>query len=251
MRRNSKTFSKLPNSIQRFLIDARRWQYFALRRLTASHYRRKNSGRGTHVDRDSVVLGWRNVRIGANVMISEGVVINVNRRDNAIRVIIGDNSALNRDCYIGTGELVDIGAYALFGPGCRLIGANHIFETPFAPYIATGSTAEGRIVLGANCWLGAGVTVVGNVTIGHGCVVGANSMILKDIPPFSIVVGSPARVIKRFDITQGAWVAASAFTEEAERLIPSEPAYLTALSQAHPRIAMPFAASGRSMGDLA
>ena len=59
---------------------------------------------------------------------------------------------------------------------------------------------EQPCVIGNDVWMGAGVMVCRNSIIGHGCVIGAGAIITKDIPPYSVVVGAPGRVIKkRFD----------------------------------------------------
>ena len=61
-------------------------------------------------------------------------------------------------------------------------------------------TEHYQIILGHDVWLGHGVTILGGVKIGNGAVVGANSVVAKNIPPYAIAVGNPARVVKyRFD----------------------------------------------------
>ena len=53
------------------------------------------------------------------------------------------------------------------------------------------------IIIGDNCWIAANVTICGGVTIGEGCVIGAGSVVTKDIPPHSLAVGNPCRVIRK------------------------------------------------------
>ena len=53
-----------------------------------------------------------------------------------------------------------------------------------------------EVVIGDDCWIGANVTILAGVVIGPGCSIGAGSVVKKNIPPFSIAVGSPARVIR-------------------------------------------------------
>jgi acetyltransferase-like isoleucine patch superfamily enzyme len=61
------------------------------------------------------------------------------------------------------------------------------------------------VVIGDGSWLGHGAVVLPGVTIGKHVVIGANSVVTKDIPDFSVAVGSPARVIRQYDETLG-WV---------------------------------------------
>ena len=53
------------------------------------------------------------------------------------------------------------------------------------------------ITIGNNCWIAANVTICGGVTIGEGSVIGAGSVVTKDIPPHSLAVGNPCRVIRK------------------------------------------------------
>ncbi|MDM8346467.1 CatB-related O-acetyltransferase [Pseudochrobactrum sp. sp1633] len=55
---------------------------------------------------------------------------------------------------------------------------------------------NGSITIGNDVWIGRGVTIMPNVTIGHGAVIGTNALVNKDIPPYAIVVGVPAKILK-------------------------------------------------------
>ena len=55
------------------------------------------------------------------------------------------------------------------------------------------------VTIGNDCWFGANVVICPGVTIGEGAVVGANSTVTKDVPPYTIVVGNPAKVIKEIE----------------------------------------------------
>lgn len=62
------------------------------------------------------------------------------------------------------------------------------------------------VVIGDNCWIGEGVVIMPDVEIGEGCVIGAHSIVNKNIPPKTIAVGSPAKVIKKWDEKCKRWV---------------------------------------------
>lgn len=62
------------------------------------------------------------------------------------------------------------------------------------------------VEIGEGCWIGEKVTILPGVTIGKRCVIGANSVVTHDIPDYSIAVGSPAVVIKRYDFKEHRWV---------------------------------------------
>lgn len=94
-----------------------------------------------------------------------------------------------------THPLVTIGSGTMFGPNVSLYTPQH----PISPEERNG--LKGRewavpISIGSDCWIGGNVTVCPGVTIGDGCTIGAGSVVTKDVPPRSVAVGNPARVIK-------------------------------------------------------
>ena len=62
--------------------------------------------------------------------------------------------------------------------------------------------SKGPVIIGNNVWIGDKVTICPNVTIGDGAIIGANSVVTKDVPAFSIVAGSPVRIIKQLNLVQ-------------------------------------------------
>lgn len=67
---------------------------------------------------------------------------------------------------------------------------------------------KGPVEIGRNCFIGYGVAVMPGVTLGDGCVVAARAVVTKSFPPYSMLVGNPARMIKRFDFQEKSWIAA-------------------------------------------
>jgi virginiamycin A acetyltransferase len=57
--------------------------------------------------------------------------------------------------------------------------------------------SKGSVTIGNDVWIGLGVTILSGVTIGDGAVIGARAVVAKDVEPYSVVVGNPARVVKR------------------------------------------------------
>lgn len=108
-------------------------------------------------------------------------------------VTIGRRSLVNFGCSIVALESVTIGERCLIGPHCM------IMDTAFHhvdPERRLDPPEASPIVIGDNVWLGARVIVFPGVTIGEDSVVGIGSVVTKDIPPRSLVVGSPARVLR-------------------------------------------------------
>lgn len=91
--------------------------------------------------------------------------------------------------------LVTIGDHVEIGPNVNIITGEHFTEIN-ARRENRGKEFTKEVVIGNDCWIGANVTILAGVTIGEGCTVGAGAVVKREIPPFSIAVGVPARVIK-------------------------------------------------------
>jgi acetyltransferase-like isoleucine patch superfamily enzyme len=115
------------------------------------------------------------------------------------RVRIGGGTFLNLGVMVASAELVEIGAHCMFANGCFVSDAAHRFDDPHVPVPWQGFTSKGPTRIGDNVWCGAHVVVTSGVTVGERCVIGANSVVTQDIPPFSIAMGAPARVLRRIE----------------------------------------------------
>lgn len=138
----------------------------------------------------------RNVNIYQNVVLYDNVYLdnNVEIRNNSNQLIsIQSRCSINRNTVIG--GTVSIGVGCRIGPNCNIFGSNHIFSDINKPIYEQGLSSIG-IGIGAHCWIGAGVIILDGITIGDGCIIGAGSVVTKSLPPFSIAVGNPCKVIK-------------------------------------------------------
>jgi len=169
-------------------------------------------------------LGTDRIEIGKGAYIFKGVRINAQGHQNN-KIYLGNGVAIERNTDIGClaetsiyiGEETFIGpSVCIEGPGDIKIGKrcmiashsgiyanSHNFANPLEPIKYQGVTRKG-IIIEDDCWLGHGVTVLDGVTIGQGSVIGAGTVVNKSIPPFSVAVGVPVRVIKS-RISQQLW----------------------------------------------
>ena len=81
-----------------------------------------------------------------------------------------------------------------------------ILEESLLPEQGISMKPNASVEIGEGSWIGTKAVIVGDVKIGRHCVIGAGSVVTKDVPDYSIVVGSPAKVIKHYDFTKGEWV---------------------------------------------
>ena len=121
----------------------------------------------------------------------------VNIEKNALfspKVSLGDYSGIGVNAKI-YGSCT-IGDYVMMGEDVTVITRNHRHDSLDAPMMAQGFEEEQQVVIGNDVWIGDKVTILPGVHIGDGCIIGAGALVTKDIPPCSIAVGVPAKVIK-------------------------------------------------------
>ncbi|GAA4976425.1 acyltransferase [Kineococcus glutinatus] len=109
-------------------------------------------------------------------------------------IVLGDRSAIGMDALV-IGP-VTIGADVMMGPRCVLLAAGHETASLELPMAQQGFRPERTIVIEDDVWIGAGVTILPGRRIGRGSVVGAASVVTVDVPPYTVVAGNPARVVK-------------------------------------------------------
>lgn len=139
--------------------------------------------------------------------------------DKTSRVCSGSNvtdSKIDRYSYVGHDCFVlraSIGPFCSIADNCRLGGASHYMDhVSTSPVFHAGRNVMKKnftdfeagkakdISIGPDVWIGANATVMSGVTIGTGAVIGAGSIVTKDVPPYEIWAGNPARKIRdRFD----------------------------------------------------
>lgn len=109
---------------------------------------------------------------------------------------VGENCFIGEFCLIRGQGGVHIGRSVLLAPRVQLLAVEHIFQDPRRPVMEQGIIARG-IQIGDGAWIGAGAIILDGVTVGEGAVVGAGAVVTRDIPPFAVAVGVPARVIRQ------------------------------------------------------
>ena len=123
---------------------------------------------------------------------------NVNIEKNAIipptEVRIGDNSGIGANCRLLSH--VTIGKNVMMGPYCFFCTRNHEYSRTDIPMREQGYQPVEPIVVEDDVWFGQNVIVLPGVRIGTGAICGAGAVITKDVPPYAIVGGNPAKVIK-------------------------------------------------------
>lgn len=140
----------------------------------------------------------RGIIVGDRVTIGKHAIIRpTNIYGDAIGegLKIGNNSSIGPYSYIGCSGFIEIGDNVMMSPRVSIYAENHLFEHPDLTIKEQGVKRE-FVKIEDDCWIAANTVILAGVTIGRGSVIAAGSVVTKDVPPFSIVGGVPAKVIK-------------------------------------------------------
>ena len=146
------------------------------------------------------IAGTLRIWIGTGCRISGKTNLNGYNNPNRIPELhIGDNVSLSFQSSISVGTTVRIGDNCQIAPGCYLAGyPGHPIDAEARARMETSTEDQaGDIVLEDDVWLGTRVIVSPNVHIGRGTIVAAGSVVTKDLPPFVLAGGMPAKVIRK------------------------------------------------------
>ena len=192
----------------RFEHRVRAWQ---LRRLGLREFGKKcEIGRGVEL-----VGAVERIRLGRNVQIGDGARLVCTDSDSEIvigddclihprafletgrggRIALGRSNSVNPYCVLyGHGGLVT-GDYVRIAAHTVVIPANHVFESSDEPITKQGLSQLG-IRIASDVWIGTGCRILDGVEIGEGAVIAAGAVVNRSVPPFAVVAGVPARVVK-------------------------------------------------------
>lgn len=120
------------------------------------------------------------------------------------QLIIEDGATIGRFSHIVAVQKVLIGKNVLIADKVYISDNIHGYESIEKPIMHQPILFKGEVVIGENSWIGENVSIVG-AKVGKHCVIGANAVVTKDIPDYCVAVGSPARIIKRYDFKTQSW----------------------------------------------
>lgn len=148
----------------------------------------------------------KRIALGSNVEVGKEFRAGLGSRVNSLHGL-----KLGNHVSVGPGSIIEvdgeIGDFVLIARNVQIVGrADHDVDSVGTPIVfgtwvgERQASPKDRVIIGKDVWIGAGAIVLGGTTIGEGSIIGAGSLVSKDIPPYSIAVGSPAtRISGRFE----------------------------------------------------
>ncbi|MCL4208931.1 hypothetical protein KJZ63_04880 [Patescibacteria group bacterium] len=159
-------------------------------------------------------MNRNHIQIGDNVNIGTFSWISVStsyagitcKSQREVRLKIGNNVDIGNNAFIVANNNVEIGDNVIMGPYVYISDHIHEFENIEKNLKDQPLSDGGETIIGDNVFIGIKACILPNVTIGERSVVGAGAVVTKDVPSYSVVVGNPAKVVRKYDHKKKIWV---------------------------------------------
>ncbi len=156
------------------------------------------------------ILSPHRIEIGDGVLVHEramfSVVEHFRGRDHQPRLRIGSGTNIGPGVWFSCVGEIEIGENNLMGHDILIADTYHEYQDPDTPIIRQPMAEAEPVKIGPGCVIGPHAAILAGVTIGANTFVAANAVVTRSVPPNSVVVGNPARVIRHYDRRQGRWV---------------------------------------------
>jgi acetyltransferase-like isoleucine patch superfamily enzyme len=160
----------------------------------------KFCGINPHIEYPLVLNGAGFISIGDNFISNARLRLEAIELDGKEpKISIGNNVNINFDCHIGATNEIKIGNNVLIASKVFISDHSHGDTSEKCmkiPPLERPIISKGPIIINDNVWIGEGVSILANVTIGESAIIGTNSVVTKDVPSFTVVVGVPARILR-------------------------------------------------------
>ena len=165
-------------------------------------------GKDVYIESGVIINRPRFVHLGDHVRIKRNTSINLHPRDKKSKegiLFIGDHTIISEGCIISACNRIVIEENVGISPYVMIIDNSRKPGDVVLPS-KEQKLELGSVHIGADSWIAYNACILPNVTIGKHCIIGALSVVNGDIPSYSVAVGSPARVVKKFDFDRKEWV---------------------------------------------
>lgn len=161
-------------------------------------------GKNVRFGKNLDIGGYNNIYINNNVVINDNVwleaLTSYNQNHYNPSIEIGNNVSIGKNSIITSINGIYIGNNCLLGPNVFITDHSHgsINELDcLLPPIKRDLYSKGKVIIKENVWIGYGSVILPNVVIGEYSIIAANSVITKNVEPYSLIGGNPGKVIRR------------------------------------------------------
>ena len=147
------------------------------------------------------IKGCRKIFIGKNVRIFPNFRIETHENG---RIVIEDNVAIGQNVHITSASDLFIGTNSTILANTFITNIDHEYEQ-IGKHILDQPTKIRETKIGENCFIGIGVAIQAGTILGKQCIVGSNSVVRGQFPDYCVIVGSPAKIVKKYNFTTQKW----------------------------------------------
>lgn len=148
-----------------------------------------------------MLTNTKSIKIGKRVEIRKHARLETfgPMKDNKPKLTIGDGTSIHLYFHCGAAESVTIGKDVLMASRIYISDHDHEFDNPEIAPVNSRKLITKPVTIEDGVWIGEGAVILKGVTIGKRSVIGANSVVTKDIPPYHVAAGVPAKIIKKIE----------------------------------------------------
>jgi acetyltransferase-like isoleucine patch superfamily enzyme len=153
----------------------------------------KRIGANVIFEKGVFVFHPENIEIGNNVYIGHNTILEGYHKN---KMSIGDHTWIGQGCFFHSAGGIKIGKAVGVGPGVKILTSVHK-EDDLSKPIIFNDLEFGEVIIEDGCDVGMGSIILPRVKIGEGSIIGAGSVVTKNIPPYSVVAGNPAKSLRK------------------------------------------------------
>ena len=150
------------------------------------------------------------MRVGSRCVILEGLHVELllvePSRGFVPQLVVEDDVYIGRNAFITAIDAIRIGAGSVLSDSVYITDESHGMHPDRGLIMSQPLESKGPVSIGCHCFIGYRAAIMPGVTLGDHCIVGVNSTVTKSYPSFSMLAGSPARVIKKYSPLVGEWI---------------------------------------------
>lgn len=154
----------------------------------------KEIGENVIFENGVLVFHAENISIGNNVYIGHNTIIKGYYKNE---MVIGDHTCIGQGCFLHSGGGIEIGKTVGIGPMVKILTSVHKEEGDLSRPVLFCDLEFDKVIIEDGCDIGIGSIILPGVKIGEGSIVGAGSVVTKDVEPYAVVAGVPAKVLRK------------------------------------------------------
>lgn len=133
--------------------------------------------------------------------------------DDELALVLENGCVVGPRCELAAKNCIHLERDVLLAPSVLMMDWSHGYEDITRPVKVQGETPGGTIRIGEGSWIGHSAAIVctqGELRLGRNCVVAAHAFVNRSFPPYCVIAGNPARIVRQYDLAKGEWVMGAA-----------------------------------------